>query len=348
MKLAPRQKPEPSKPTLRDYRRYLLVTQTDYTQTCFGEHSDKFSHDAINRLLKTRKVTPRMIWEQAEAQVIACPDGFVIFDDTVPDKRHSFKIELVRRQWSGNAKKVIKGIGVVTCVYVNPRLNRFWAIDYRIYDPDGDGKSKLEHVRDMLTNIVHQRKLPFHAILTDAWYAAKSLMPFIEKLDKIYYCPLKSNRKVDDSVGEKPYRHVDSPTWTDNETAHGKPVKINGFPKEHKVKPVRVASSARRTDYVVTNDKTQSDTRAVKEICGFRRKVEQFHREIKQTAGIEKCRCRKARLVRNHIGCAILARGRLKQVAEQSAQTIYALKSNLLSDYLRQQLKNPGINMTFA
>ena len=36
-------------------------------------------------------------------------------------------------QYSGNAKGVINGIGVVTCVYVNPDLDRFWVIDYRIY-----------------------------------------------------------------------------------------------------------------------------------------------------------------------------------------------------------------------
>lgn len=348
MKLPPRQKPERSKPALKDYCQYLLVTQTNYTQTYFDEHSDKFSHDSINRLLKTEKVTPRMIWEQAQTQVVASPDGFVVFDDTVLNKKHSFKIELVRRQWSGNEKRVIKGIGVVTCVYVNPQLNRFWMIDYRIYDPDGDGKSKLDHVQDMLTNIVHQRKLPFHAVLMDTWYAAKSLMLFIEKLDKIYYCPLKCNRNVDDSGGEKTYQHVDSLTWTNDEAEHGKLVKIKDFPKEHKVKLFRVASSTRRTDYVVTNDKTQSDTQAVKKICDFRWKIEQFHRETKQTTGIEKCQCRKARAVRNHIGCAILVWGRLKQVAEQSAQTIYALKSDLLSGYLRQQLRNPDINMAFA
>jgi hypothetical protein len=30
-------------------------------------------------------------------------------------------IEMVRRQWSGNAHAVISGIGVVTCVYVYRR-----------------------------------------------------------------------------------------------------------------------------------------------------------------------------------------------------------------------------------
>ncbi len=103
MKQPPRQKAERSKPRLKDYCQYLLVTQTNYTQTHFDEHSDKFSHDSINRLLKTEKITPRMIWEQAQTQIVTCPD---VFDDTVLDKRHSFKIELVRRQWSGNAKRV--------------------------------------------------------------------------------------------------------------------------------------------------------------------------------------------------------------------------------------------------
>ncbi|NJO17913.1 MAG: IS701 family transposase, partial [Thioploca sp.] len=48
------------------------------------------------------------------------PQGYLEFDDTVVDKRHSAQIEWVRRQYSGNAKGVSKGIGVVTGVYVNP------------------------------------------------------------------------------------------------------------------------------------------------------------------------------------------------------------------------------------
>jgi hypothetical protein len=50
---------------------------------------------------------------------------------------------------------VIKGIGVVTCVYVNPEMDQFWLIDYWIYDSDADGKSKLDHVQEMLTNVVY-------------------------------------------------------------------------------------------------------------------------------------------------------------------------------------------------
>jgi len=67
--------------------------------------------------------------------MVSSPNGFVIFDDMVLDKAESQKIELVRQQWSGNAKQVIRGIGVVTCVYVNPETDQFWIIDYRILRP---------------------------------------------------------------------------------------------------------------------------------------------------------------------------------------------------------------------
>ena len=131
--------------TRLEYCQYLLVTQINYTLTNFAAHSSKFSHDKINRFLKGEKITPRSIWDNVESQLVLTESGYLIFDDTVLDKKHSLSIELVRRQYSGNAKKVIKGIGVVTCVYVNPELAQFWLIDYRIYDPDNDGKTKLEH-----------------------------------------------------------------------------------------------------------------------------------------------------------------------------------------------------------
>ena len=124
--------------TRLDYCQYLLVSQINYTLTNFADHCEQFSHDAINRYLCGERITPRLVWENVRGQVEPTPQGYVLFDDTVLDKNFSFAIGLVRRQYSGNAKAVIKGIGVVTCVYVNPTLDRFWLIDYRIYDPDGD------------------------------------------------------------------------------------------------------------------------------------------------------------------------------------------------------------------
>lgn len=222
-------RPKTQTVTRLDYCQYLLVSQINYTLTNFADHSEKFSHDALNRYMAGERLSPKLIWENVKGQVIQTPQGFLVFDDTVSDKNHSHAIELVRRQYSGNAQGVIKGVGIVTCAYVNPDLDQFWIIDYRIYDPDGDGKSKLDHVQDMLLNCVHQKQLQFWAVLMDSWYATKEIMLAIEKHKKIYYCPLKDNRQVDDSGGSQPYRRVDALEWTEAEKQSGKMIRSKVF-----------------------------------------------------------------------------------------------------------------------
>ena len=335
-------------PTRLDYCQYLLSSSLNYTLTHFADHSQQFSHDMINRYLAGDRIPPRLVWENVKPDVVQTDAGYVLFDDTVLDKRYAHQMELVRRQWSGNAKGVINGIGVVTCVYVNPTLDRFWLIDYRIYDPQTDGKTKLDHVTDMLSVWVNHRHLLFSTVLMDSWYATKAVMLHIESLDKHYYCPLKSNRQVDASNAQLPYQRVDSLQWSDTELRHGKQIKIRGFPKHHKVKLFRVASGNRRTDYVVTNDLSQNDTAVAQQACNQRWKIEQFHRETKQVTGIEGCQCRLARIIRNHIGCAMLVWVRLKTIAYQTDQTIYQVKNGLFSQYLTQQLKAPDIHMKLA
>jgi hypothetical protein len=340
--------PKKERITRLSYCQYLLVSQINYTLTNYADHTEKFSHDMANRYLAGDEVRPRLVWENVKSQVIRTPYGFLVFDDTVIDKNFSHNIELVRRQYSGNAHGIVKGIGVVTCVYVNPQTDQFWIIDYRIYDPDGDGKTKLDHMQDMLLNCVYQKSLDFWSVLMDTWYATKEMMCQIEKIGKIYDCPLKDNRQVDDSGGLNPYQRVDSLQWTKEEKQKGKAIKIKGFPAKHKVKVFRVVLSTQRTDYVVTNEMAQDNVEVVLDLCGFRWKVEQFHRETKQLTGIEGNQCRKARIVRNHIGCAILVWVRLKQVAIETKRTIYRVKHDLLDEYLRQQIKSPDVQMRLA
>jgi len=65
----------------------------------------------------------------------------------------------------------------------------------------GMEKTKLDHVADMLRNLVYSKATALARVLMDSWYAAQKLMALIEQLGKIYYCPLKRNRLVDDSGG---------------------------------------------------------------------------------------------------------------------------------------------------
>jgi len=326
-----------------------VSSQINYTLTNFAEHSFKFSHDQLNRFLRDDKLTPRLVWEQTKGQIIMLPNGYLLFDDTVADKNHSRAIELVRRQWSGNTGSVIRGIGIVTCIYVNPELNRFWLIDYRLFASAEDGKTKLDHAREMFDLAIHHKHLQDRCVLMDTWYATRQFMLHIERSGKIYYCPLQANRQVDEDDGSViTYQRADSLTWSEEEKARGKNVHVKDFPKGHRLQLFRLVVSTDRTDYIITNDVTQTSTSETQEVCAIRWKIEQLHREAKQVTGLERCQCRVGRIQRNHIACAMLVWCRFKELAYETGRTVYQIKFGKLKDYLIQQLKSPSVKMAFA
>ena len=65
----------------------------------------------------------------------------------------------------------------------------------------------------------------------------------------------------------------------------------------------------------------------------------------KQLTGLEKCQCRLARIVRNHIAAAFLVWVHLMRKAHETGQTLYQVKHGLLSEYLSQQLKSPMLKI---
>lgn len=334
--------------TKLDYCQYLLSSQTNYTLTNLAEHLKQISHDKINRYLRNEKLTPRLLWENVKDLIEQHLNAYLVFDDTVIDKRYASLIELSRYQYSGNEHGVIRGIGLISCIYVNPEIGRLWVVDYRLYHPEEDGLTKVDHVMQMLRNLIFHKNLPFRTILMDTWYATNKLMLYIDDLGKYYYCPLKRNRLVDDTGGQEKYKQIENLFWNQTELKHGKLIKIKKFPGAKKVKLFRVAISTDRTDYVATNERAKDSTDVVQKVCKVRWKIEEFHRELKQLTGVESCQCRKGRIQRNHIACALLVWLRLKDLAYKKSQTIYQIKYGLLSNYLIQQLHHPTISMVLV
>ncbi|MPW47676.1 transposase, partial [Moraxella catarrhalis] len=100
--------------TRLDYCQYLLVSQNNYTLTHYAEHHpEEISHDRINRYLRDDKLTPKLVWEKVKQDILPDDEGILIFDESILDKNHSHKIELVNHQYSGNAHRIIKGICIV-------------------------------------------------------------------------------------------------------------------------------------------------------------------------------------------------------------------------------------------
>lgn len=141
-------------------------------------------------------------------------------------------------------------------------------------------------------------------MLIDAWYAAMAVMKAIAAISKVYYAPLKRNRLVSISV-DTPYQRVEASSWTQTEVVEGQVVHIKKFPKGHQVKVFRIVSASGRTAYIATNALSQCDVETTEKRTRLRWKIEQLHRERKQTMGLGACQCRRHRAQRNHIACCL-------------------------------------------
>lgn len=330
------------KATFELYGQFLLSSQINYTCTYLAKHFEPITHDNVQYFLKNSRFAPRHLWQKVKKDIVFSTKGYVIFDDTVLDKGYSHKIALVRRQYSGNAHGIVKGIGIVNCVYYNPDIDQFWLIDYRIFAPEHDGKTKLDHVDDMLQSL-KVRSISYLYLLMDSWYATNDLFKYAINEQKIFYCPIKNNRKVDDSGGKDPYKQAFDTAFTNDEVKYGKLVKVFKMPMDTYFKLFRVLVSTTRTDYIITNDLAQNSTDAADKECSIRWNVEQLHREEKQLTGIQNCQCRLQRSQRNHIAIATMVWACLKNKAYQSQRTIYHLKYSLLDSYMTQQMRSATI-----
>jgi len=327
--------------TKLQYVEYLISTFGNYTGSHLAEHMDGVSHDVITDYLRSERLTSRSLWELVVPLISDGPDAFLILDDSVQDKRYSRFIELVKRQYSGAKHGLERGIGVVNLVHSTGVAGDFWPLDFRIYAPDADGKTKNQHFRDMLVRAVADKGLQARTVLFDSWYAAADNLKLIQRLNLIFFTTLKENRLVSLSK-EDGYIHLDQIEWTPERLRNGVLVKLKEVP--FKVRLFKLVATDGDIDWVITNSPDETVTAQVAQDANdVRWQVEELHRDLKQLTGSEKCQCRKARSQRNHLACCYHAWLSLKVKAKQLDKTLYQVKTDLLRDYLRAELRNPRI-----
>ena len=182
--------------TKKQYVEYLVSTPKNCTCTYLAEHLEDVSHDVVNDFLHQKRFLPREVWKLVKDRIEDSKDAFLMVDDSVQDKRYSRFIELVRAQYSGNEHRVIKGIGVVSLVHSAGKDEDFYPIDYRVYAPDVDGKTKNDHFQEMFVNALDLKHLHARTILFDGWYASAENLKLIHRRKRIFFTTLKSNRLV--------------------------------------------------------------------------------------------------------------------------------------------------------
>jgi hypothetical protein len=331
----------------RQYIEYLIATTGNYTCTNLADHLDgaqAVSHDAISDFLRRGKLTPRQLWHAVAPHLQDSPEGYLIVDDSVQDKHYAKKIELVYRQYSGAKHDVVEGIGVVNLVHTSGRDQQFYPIDYRIYDPKGDGKTKQDHFREMFVRALADKQIQAQTILFDNWYASVENLKLIHRAGRYFITTVKSNRKVS-PAGSCGYVNLEELPWDANSYREGMLVKLKELP--FLVRLFVIVSSTGGIDWVITNrpDNPQRPMTAagIEAENAIRWHVEQFHRDVKQLVGSERCQCRKARSQRNHLACCYLAWLSLKVHAQQKHITLYAAYQSIWDEYLKAQLRRPAI-----
>jgi len=188
---------------------------------------------------------------------------------------------------------------------------------------------------------VADKHLQARTILFDSWYAAADNLKLIQRLNLIFFTTLKENRLVSLNK-EDGYIHLDQIEWMPERLQHGVLVKLKDVP--FKVRLFKLVATNGDIDWVITNSPDETLTAQVAQDANdVRWQIEELHRGLKQLTGTEKCQCRKARSQRNHLACCYHAWLSLKVKAMQSNKTLYQIKTDLLRDYLRAELRNPRV-----
>jgi len=283
---------------LETYTNFLIANGNRYSgvemSKALNMEASAPAHDSISRWLLQQSFEPSDLWEHVQPKVNL--HSSLIVDDSTLDKQWSPKNEIVDFHWSGNKHKPIRGISLVNLLATHN--DDCIPVDYRVYEGKKDEKNKNEHFLDML-NLSKERGFKPDFVMADCWYASLENMKYIAKLGWKFIFGLKENRLVNETQGN--YVAVSSLNWTQKQV---RKVWLKGYGF---VLVTQIVFKNGDMRYLATNDLTLTDYETFSAHSKKRWTIEEFHRGIKQTTGIEKCYSIKKRSQLTHIFACFVA-----------------------------------------
>ena len=322
-----------------DYIHFLIAAQKVFTCTeaarCQPNAGSKAApaHDAFTRLLQRQPPDTEALWQEA-APFVEKDTGVLVLDDTTLDKPYAKKMDLVTRHWSGKHKRVVQGINLLTLLWRERLVPSAQAAhipcDCRLYDKPFGGKTKNEHFRTMLEEAKKRGFSPQYVVF-DSWYSGLENLKAVRGHAWRFFTRLKSNRLVnpDDSYN-RPIREVEN-------SDEGLVVHLKGFGF---VRVFRTVNQDGDAEHWATNDLDLSEAER-EELARLFWGIETYHREAKQSCGIERSQCRSARSQHNHIVLSLRAYLRLEVHRLQNAVGFYESKLSIVREAVRQYLADP-------
>lgn len=283
---------------LETYTNFLIANGNRYSgvemSKALNMESPAPAHDSISRWLLEQSFKPSDLWKHVQPKVNL--HSSLIVDDSTLDKQWSPKNEIVDFHWSGNKHKPIRGISLVNLLATHN--DDCIPIDYRVYEGKKDEKNKNEHFSDMLDSSKERGFKP-DFVMADCWYSSLENMKHVKKLGWKFIFGLKENRLVNETEGY--YVAVSSLNWTQKQV---RKVWLKGYGF---VLVTQIVFKNGDMRYLATNDMTLTDYETFSAHSKKRWMIEEFHRGIKQTTGIEKCYSIKKRSQLTHIFACFVA-----------------------------------------
>jgi hypothetical protein len=325
----------PPRCTAEDYIQFLASSPVAFSCTEAARVQPRSSfaahHDAFTRLLRRLDPDPEILWEEAEPLVVR-HQGVLILDDSTLDKPFAHTIELVINHWSGKHKAVVRGINLITLVWTDG--DRKIPCDYRLFDKDRDGLTKNDHFWEMLL-MAKARGFAPRCVLFDSWYASLENLKQVRDFGWIFLTRLKGNRRV--TPADRLKRALDEVAVS----AAGTVLHLQGYGM---VRVFRIDAPNGVADYWATNDLgMETGLRQFYAELSFA--IENYHRELKQNTGVEKCQARTAKAQRNHIGLALRAFLRLEWHFFTSGISGFETKLGLVREAVRSYLAQPWLTL---
>lgn len=302
------------------------------------------------------------LWKQVKTDVRSCEcveSAMLIVDDTLIEKPYSEENDIICYHHDHCTGQNIKGINLLNGgLYYNnqdlyiPIFAEIISKTIKYTDKDGKEKRKAEVNKNELFrnnfNQLMKNHVKIDYTLFDIWYGSVDNLNLIHSHKQHYICPLKSNRKLALSLGEKKqgkwYKLEEITNQLETQTTL--PVWLESCTHmSYLTKQVFTNKDGTSvTMYIITNDQNLTKDQ-IHTIYQRRWKVEEFHKSLKSNLSLEKSPTKHKTSQSNHIFYSITAFFKLELLTKTTAtkhKNHFQLKASLYVKALKTALDELG------
>jgi Transposase DDE domain len=302
------------------------------------------------------------LWKQIKTDVRSCEcveSAVLIVDDTLIEKPYSEENDIICYHHDHCTGQNIKGINLLNGgLYYNnqdlyiPIFAEIISKTIKYTDKDGKEKRKAEVNKNELFrnnfNQLMKNHVKIDYTLFDIWYGSVDNLNLIHSHKQHYVCPLKSNRKLALSLGEKKQgkwlklEEINNQLDTQNTLS----IWLEGCTHMcYLTKQIFTNKDGTSvTMYLITNDQALTKDQ-IHTIYQRRWKVEEFHKSLKSNLSLEKSPTKHKTSQSNHIFYSITAFFKLELLTKTTTtkhKNHFQLKASLYVKALKTALEELG------